>query len=77
MMPPLHPDTLAALDALLRQPDPADLLGRGHRQTLRGLPALKERTFARAVAAYLAARRGLEAPTRAAVPVRRLRVVGR
>lgn len=74
----MHPDDLADLDALLRQPDPADLIGRGHRQTYRGFPAQQERTLKRSVAAYLAARRGLEAVVvREAAVTRHLRVVGR
>ena len=73
----MHPDDLARLDALLRQPDPADLVGRGHRLTLRAFPARQEQTLKRSVTAYLAARRGLETGTEQAVKVRRLRVVGR
>ena len=71
-------DTLADLDALLRQPDPADLAGRGHRLTQRPYPALRERTLRHAIEAHLAARRGWHATvSREAATVRHLRVVGR
>lgn len=71
-------DILSALDALLRATDPADLVGRGHHQTQRPLPALRERTLKRAIDAHLAARRGwLAVVTRDAATVRHLRVVGR
>ena len=71
-------EVLAALDALLQQPDPADLVGRGHRQTQRPYPALRERTLQRAIDTHLAERRGWHATvSRDAVTVRHLRVVGR
>lgn len=71
-------DMLAALDALLQQPDSADLAGRGHRLTQRPYPALRERTLQRAIVAHLAERRGWHATvSREAGRGRHLRVVGR
>lgn len=78
--PRMTPDTLADLDALLRQPDPDDLrsqtgASRGARLVYRAYPALRERTFRMAVDAHLAERRGWHAAvTRDAAPRRRLRL---
>lgn len=71
-------DALSALDVLLRTPDPADLVGRGHHLTQKPLPALRERTLKRAIDAHLAERRGWTAVVvRDAMTVRHLRVVAR
>lgn len=74
----MEADVIAALDSLLRQPDPADLVGRGHHRTLGPFPALRERTLQRAIDTHLAERRGWHATvSRDAGTVRHLRVVGR